>query len=424
MARTAEDRSDRTAPRGGLGVVTALAVALLLLLPAAAGAAVPFKDIASGGPLTHVSIGNELSCQVAHTGDAVLELYPSSTTPGSCGTFIVAGDALYAPDFANHGASATSSLGAYTPFTPVSQSEVSGTGRAGSPFKVTTVAGVGATGLRITQVDTYIAGQESYRTDVTIQNTGGAPVTGNLYRAGDCYLQGTDVGFGFVDSGHNAPGCAQNANNAPAGRIEQWFPITGGNQYLETSFSEGWAAIGSHQLFPNTCRCTEIDRQLVGAELELQRRGGSVLDLLALHDVLAHRRGRASAREHRHSDGLRAQRPGGRALQPPLHQPPALPDPPAPARGHPHRAGDRLRQRPAGRHPPGAPRDRGRGPPGPAQGPLHGEDHDHHHHRAGDHRQAQVPDVRATPAPQADRAHLAAGQSAARRARKSRTAAT
>jgi hypothetical protein len=140
----------------------------------------------------------------------------------------------------------------------VSQSEVSGTGRAGSPFKVTTVAGVGATGLRITQVDTYVAGQESYRTDVTIQNTGGAAVTGNLYRAGDCYLQGTDRGFGFVDTARAAPGCAQNANNTPAGRIEQWFPITGGNQYLETTFSEGWAAIGSHQLFPNTCRCTEI----------------------------------------------------------------------------------------------------------------------------------------------------------------------
>lgn len=257
MAPLAQDRSDRTVAHGALALAAALAAALLLLLPAAARAAVPYKDIASGGPLTHVSIGNELSCQVAHTGDTALELYPSSVTPGSCGTFIVAGNALYAPDFANHGSSATSSLGAYTPFTPVSQSAVTGSGTVGSPFRVTTVAGVGATGLRITQVDTYIAGQESYRTDVTIQNTGSGAVSGYIYRAGDCYLQGTDRGFGFVDSARNAAGCAQNANNTPAGRIEQWFPITGGNQYLETSFSEGWAAIGAHQLFPNTCRCTE-----------------------------------------------------------------------------------------------------------------------------------------------------------------------
>ena len=235
----------------------AVAVTALLGLSGRAPAAVPFQDISSSGPLTHVYIGNELSCQVAHTGDPALELFPSSATPGSCGTLIVVGGTLYAPDFANHDGSATSSLGTYTPFTPVSQTPVTGSGSTSNPFKVTTVADVGATGLRITQVDTYVIGQESYRSDVTIANQGGAPVTGIIYRAGDCYLQGDDQGFGFVDSSRSAVGCSINANNSPAGRIEQWFPITGGNNYLEAQYSDGWAAIGTLQPLGNTCRCAD-----------------------------------------------------------------------------------------------------------------------------------------------------------------------
>jgi hypothetical protein len=229
----------------------------LLALAAPASAAVPAADIASGGPLTHVYVGNELSCQVAHASDQARELFPPGATPASCGTLVSVGDALYAPDFANHDGSATGGLGSYTPFTAVSQSPVSGGGTSASPFSVTTVADAGATGLRITEVDTYVAGQEAYRTDVTIENRGGAPLNGVLYRAGDCYLQESDTGYGFVDAGARAAGCSQNADNAPTGRIEQWYPITPGASYFEAGYSEVWTHIATRTPFPNTCRCTE-----------------------------------------------------------------------------------------------------------------------------------------------------------------------
>ena len=240
--------------RRALPLGAAIAV---LVAPTVARGAVPVQDIASGGPLTHVSVGNDLSCQVAHVGDPALEIFPSTATPGSCGTLVAVGDGLYAPDFANHDGSATASLGPYTPFTAVSQTGVTGAGSTADPFRVVTVADVGATALRITETDTYVAGQESYRTDVAISNTGGAPVTGVLYRAGDCFLQGADQGFGFVDDANHAIGCSINPDNAPAGRIEQWFPITPGNAYLEAQFSDGWSAIATRQPLPNTCRCRE-----------------------------------------------------------------------------------------------------------------------------------------------------------------------
>lgn len=90
-----------------------------------------------------------------------------------------------------------------------------------------------------------------------IQNVGAAPVDGVVYRAGDCYLQESDRGFGFVDVAARAVGCSINANNTPAGRIEQWYPITAGNQFMEGSYSEVWGHVATHTPFPNTTRASE-----------------------------------------------------------------------------------------------------------------------------------------------------------------------
>jgi hypothetical protein len=233
-------------------VIAVVGAALAAASPALA--APPSQDEGvPGGPLTHVAIGDELSCQVQHTGDTSLEFFPSAATPGDCGTFLVAGGALYAPNFATHDGTATGGLGAFTPFTPVSQTGVTGSGTSADPRKVVTVAGAGATGLQITETDTYVPGEESYRTDVAVHNTGGAAQDVILYRAGDCYLQNTDSGYGFADPATKAVGCAANANNSPPNRIEEWVPITGGNNFSEDGFSTVWSQIGAHTAFPDTC---------------------------------------------------------------------------------------------------------------------------------------------------------------------------
>ncbi len=123
------------------------------LWPAAALAATPEQDITSPGPLTDIFLGNDLSCQVAYAGDSSFEFYPPGQSPGDCGTFVFTGGTLYAPDFAGHGTTATGNIGASTPWTPVSQSAVSGAGTSASPYKVTTVASAGTSGLTLTEVD-------------------------------------------------------------------------------------------------------------------------------------------------------------------------------------------------------------------------------------------------------------------------------
>ncbi|MDQ4132816.1 MAG: hypothetical protein M3179_06310 [Actinomycetota bacterium] len=44
-------------------------------------------------------------------------------------------------------------------------------------------------------------GQESYRTDVNIANNGGSPQAVVVFRAGPCFLQDSDTGFGAADPG-------------------------------------------------------------------------------------------------------------------------------------------------------------------------------------------------------------------------------
>ncbi len=224
-------------------------------------AVTPFRDIASAGPLTHVWIGNEVSCQVQHVADGTThEFYPPGTIPGDCGTFIAMGGTLYAPDFANHGTTATGSLGTYTVFTPISQTPVTGTGTSADPFKVVTVVDVAATGLRIQQTDAYVIGEESYRTDIMITNSGLGAASGILFRAADAFLGGSDSGYGFtqVSGNRTAVGCSVNPNNTPPGRIEEWVPLTDNNNFYEAFYGEIWHWIGTKVAFPNLCGCTTL----------------------------------------------------------------------------------------------------------------------------------------------------------------------
>lgn len=242
-----------------ISILLACAFLLLGIAVTPGASATASTVIASAGPLQNIWIGDELGCQVEHVNDAAYQFYPSATVPGDCGTLLVTGGALYAPDFVGHGATATGGLGAYTAFTPVSQTAVTGLGTAGSPYTLTTTVTVGATGLTLRETDTYVVGDDFYETTVVIQNGPAAERSGILYRAGDCFLGGSDSGYGALAI--TAPGsvaCTKNANNSPAGRFEEFIPVTGGSRYYHDDFSDVWTWIGGHTAFPNTCDCTTL----------------------------------------------------------------------------------------------------------------------------------------------------------------------
>ncbi|MDP9303709.1 MAG: hypothetical protein M3O92_04295 [Actinomycetota bacterium] len=207
------------------------------------------SSIVSAGPLTSITISPDLNCNVLHTGDARPEWFNGT----ACGTLAVdqSTATLYGPLSIPAGGGATPR----TAFTPISQVGPTGTGTSLDPFKIVTVAGLGVSGLTITQTDSYVVGQESYRTDVQISNSNLTSRSVRLYTAGDCYLQSSDYGFGRVDG--SAIACTATSN--PASRIEQLFPLTSGSSYMEALYSTMWAQIGAQAAGPNTCICATLE---------------------------------------------------------------------------------------------------------------------------------------------------------------------
>ncbi len=226
-------------------LVTALTTTLIMTL-ALSSIALADQTITSSGPLTNITVTSQLNCAVNHTGDTAGEFFGNT----ACGTFVVAGGTLFGPTSVPAGGSASPR----TSWTQISQSAVLGTGTSADPFRVTTVADAGATGIRVTETDSYVTGQEAYRTDVALSNSGNASQSVIVYRAGDCFLQNSDSGFGRVDTVTGAVACT---TSQTGGRIEQWFPITPGSHYYEAGFSEVWARIGAQLPFPDTCRCAD-----------------------------------------------------------------------------------------------------------------------------------------------------------------------
>jgi hypothetical protein len=255
-----------------MGVMAALSIAAWFAAPADA-ASTPFVDIHSAGPLTDIYIGNDLGCQVRSGGFSSTEFFPNASGPGDCGTFVNTGsddntEELEGPAFANH-AGGTHTTGNFTiaevPVTPVSQS-LTGSGTATSPYQLTTVVSSsdpdpngGPIVYQLTEVDSYVVGNDFYRTDVTVKNIGSGSTSAQqtLYHAFDCQLRGSDNGFGTAEPPLGLQtGVACTLANNDNQVLEQLIPITSGATWAETTVPLIWNDLASSTL-PDGCgSCT------------------------------------------------------------------------------------------------------------------------------------------------------------------------
>ena len=260
-------------------------VAVALVAPAVALAATPSEDIHSAGPLSDIWIGNELSCQVAHTGNAASEFYPANAGVGDCGTFVAVNGTLFGPDFANHPDRSATGFTAETPFDSTSpgnsQSAVTGNGTAANPYTVTTIVSMpGVAATSVTEVDQYIVGNDFYSTTLTVNDFDGSPITGTVYHAGDCFLRSFDSGFGWVDTAHNSAACTINPNDSPASALEEFVPLSpAGNSYTEEPFGNSpgsiWGDVSSQSNFSNHCDCTTNEDNAMGISWPLSLTPGN-----------------------------------------------------------------------------------------------------------------------------------------------------
>jgi len=249
-------------------VGTVVLVAILATAPRVSAAGGQ-TEIASEGPLTRIIISGDLNCQVAHEADQSFEFYGPTDQLGACGTFLAFGGTLYGPAVVPAGGPGA------TGWTPISQAPVTGSGSGSDPFRIVTTVGAGETGMRVEQTDSYVIGEESYRTDVRVLNETGGEQRVVLFRAADCYLQESDRGFGRVDNG--APACV--ISQESDARIEQWVPISPDSRYVEGNFISVWELVSQQEPFPDTCECDALTDNGAGLSWEAPVPGGGSITL-------------------------------------------------------------------------------------------------------------------------------------------------
>lgn len=245
---------DHLRTRWRIAVAAWLMAAVVLLLGVASAQAAPYRTIQSGGPLNEVIVGADLSCQIVR--DTGGQIYASGARPADCGTFLtVVGGPTYSPHFGDGRGSAASEG---VRFDLIAQSPVEGTGSWRDPFRVTTRVAAGPH-VEIDQEDAYVAGNEYFTSAITVTNNGPDALQLRLGRGWDCYLGGSDQGYGFANLiVPGSTGCSVTPNNEGEGLVEGLLPFRGEEaRYFQGGYSTVWNLLVNGAELPNTCRCTE-----------------------------------------------------------------------------------------------------------------------------------------------------------------------
>jgi hypothetical protein len=259
----------------GKAGILGLTIAAFALAFSASSASALEGPINSSGPLTQIQVNHQLGCQLFNNSQH--QFATGDVVDNYCGTFVVLDEAVYGDELANDNVD--------FPYHFDSQ-DLTGDGSSANPFKLTTVVDIpafdevdvannataaapaqdGVSLLTITETETYVTGDDFFRTDLTVHNDTNDTQDAALYHAGDCFLGGSDVGFATDDTANSGavfcipqPRVREVSTVPPRESVEGilgFVPISAGSSYLEQLAGEGdgplFDAINGNQ-FDNTC---------------------------------------------------------------------------------------------------------------------------------------------------------------------------
>ena len=184
---------------------------------------------------------------------------------------------MFGPNFDQHDGTATGGLPSdYTPYTPVSQSGVGGSGTPGDPYTVTTrvaAAGRWQSGERVRSRDLrYVTGQRHYSIHTEIINNNATARTVDVYKALDCYLAGSDFGYGHFQASPEGMFCTETPDNSPPGRVLGFSSATPFN-YIESFYSTVWEDTNGNS-YPNTAEPAVNQDNGIGLQRQITVPGG------------------------------------------------------------------------------------------------------------------------------------------------------
>lgn len=226
--------------------------------PSTAPAAPPAPPVqplpGSAAPLArHISAYSstpDLQCGLVTQEDTSDEFYGGSGGRDACGTFLAVDGVLYGPATIPAGAA----LGPVEPWTPLSQAS-SGAGTQADPFTLVTTVAAGLTNVELTETDTWIDGGSAADSRISIRGVAGDTRAVRVYRAADCYVGNSDIGFGSHQPAVPSVGCLRDNGDGTQTEL-RLAPQSPGSNLFEGQFTDVWAAVGSQGPLANTCTCT------------------------------------------------------------------------------------------------------------------------------------------------------------------------
>lgn len=222
-------------------------IALASIVFAGTARAALTSKIIHGNPLT-VNVWSDGSFQIFNAAvPGHGQVYPTGNQAADMGVFANIDHKLYAPDFTNHGGTATGNLGTFLPWTTLSISEVTGSGTVGSPFRVIVSLKAPDNDVTVKLNVLYVQGQNFFRIQKQIKQT--ASHTIDVMLGADIYLGGSDSGVFLSVPELNAVG-GEDCLTPPTYHI-LLIPVTDANESATGGYSDVWSMIAANHLIVN-----------------------------------------------------------------------------------------------------------------------------------------------------------------------------
>lgn len=221
------------------------AAAVAVVLIAAGAYAQPQIVTVASSPLK-LNVASDGSMQIYNSAvPGTGQIYPSGNAFGDFGVFAWIDGTLFAPDFANHGGSATGGLGTYTPWQSAAISDVSGDGSPANPYTVGVSLRAPGTDVRVSLIVTHVRGNNFFR--LRSQFFADSPHTINAFVGADIYLAGSDHGLFVGVPELNAVG-GRNCDPAEGAYNILLIPITTASRFTTGFYGDVWSQIGAGEL--------------------------------------------------------------------------------------------------------------------------------------------------------------------------------
>ena len=228
----------------------ALSVALVypaLMLAAAPAAGDSATAVIPGDPM-RILVGTEGGLQANVGGASSNVFYPPSSDTGNAG-FFLGFPAGFGSLSSGTVAGSPSTRATTAPWTQVSQGPVAGSGTTADPLTQVTRYrlddGAGAV-IDVTQAVSYVNGERRFVVAYAVRNVSQGPVQFRASTGADLYLDGSDVGVGFLSGGPPRLVGGINQVTGVSGGIEEYtasgFPPW--SHFQESLYSAVFTAIG------------------------------------------------------------------------------------------------------------------------------------------------------------------------------------